>query len=248
MLLGVPIAGAENPVIAGNIGKIAVAIRARRCGDPAISPPIPVLSEAILRIMEGTDMRACIEIQHEGTAKEVLIAPLFIASIYTLYKLHDDAPRAEDIVELWSATREIDVSWRIVEEAIIYASATGRLAAYRGLGEAYPLSQAIVPANTGEIVAPQVSLRREDLGEETFSSLVHLMGIAVLKAAERLRDAEDTSPLERYATIHGAVAYAAWGLIPSKRCIWSPSVDMKFVKTCFGSSPLRDESPASGPL
>lgn len=232
VLLGVPIEGAENPVIVGSVREISIEVEAKRCDEPRAGSPSPMLNEVISSIMTGIGINACVKLHTESTYEEAQIGPQFVASMYAIYRLHGDKPRAEDLVDLWRISREVPPEWRVVEEALIYASASGGIHAYRGVEETYIIGRAPVPAELAGLAEAKAAARREELGEDVYGSMIRLMGITVLRAAEDIREA-GIERIAKYLPIHRGIAYIVWGLAPDMRCIWSPSMNMKFVRLCF---------------
>ncbi len=250
VILGAPIPGSENPFIASPIASLIVDIDFKECSNPALKTldldglegP---LGDFWFKLASNLNLRLCSTLRLlgvEGVGRAPpsgLYAALTSLILYALHRLHGDIAQPLDVVETASLVDlvDVDVSWRLVLEALRYSSLTGKPVAYRGPLEVYVFERAVdVKFDVGARVEGARSVvSRDSLGYNVYGALIHLMGEAVLEASIRIRDGSSLADvIAAFKPIHDGVTLAVYNLKPSgDRCFWSPGTPWSFEELCL---------------
>jgi hypothetical protein len=250
VILGVPIPGSENPLLVSPIASITVDIDIWECRNPSANiVGLKDLESALVdfwfKLTRGLGLKLCSTLSLynvEGVMRPPLgglYASLTSLTLYAVHRFHGDLAQALDIVETASLIDlvDVDVSWRLVLEALRYSTLRGKPLAYRGPLEAYVFENT-EPArvNVGAHVEGVKSvLSRDSLGYNVYGALIHLMGEAVLEASARIRDGlKFKDVITIFKPIHDGVTLTVYNLKPSSdNCLWSPGTPWAFDEVCL---------------
>lgn len=234
--LGIPLPDSENPFIAVPTAKIIVEVKLaggscpRREGDP--------LREFSYNLARGLEIDKCPTATvktPEGAPRGGVYAAASAAIVYATAKWFGEKLDSLEIVDLarladpFAAER----GWAPVLDSLRYSALEGAPAVYRNEEE-----YSTLPGNPWEAVfkdsaAPKARIARDSIGSDPYNALVHLMGVTVLEAAIRAKEAGDTlTAVATLKAIHEGVALTAWGLEPRGTCIWSPGLPGEFELAC----------------
>ncbi|MEN2999617.1 MAG: hypothetical protein ABDH61_03490 [Acidilobaceae archaeon] len=235
VLLGVPVPGSENPVIAAPVGELEAEFSFWSCKEPRLEGR-GELESLWQRASSGLDLRLCARvnpIRQSQQANEYFA--LSAALLYALHKEHGERLSAEELVEIAAQLEDVpDPSWRVVYEALWYSAHRGTPVAYRNLAEAFELGFRIKASLRSGRRLRGSRVTRELVGEELYGAIVHLMGSAVLEVSLRLREGQEPREvIEAFAPLHDGIASMVWGLPPERGCLWSPSTYNSFSLLCL---------------
>ncbi len=250
IILGSPIPGSENPFLVSPIAYVIVNLDFRECVNPSLEvsgfKDLEGMLEAFWsKLNKGLSLNLCSKLNlHslDGVGRAPLgglYASLTSLMLYALHKLHGDIAQVLDVIETTSLIDlvNVDVSWKVVLEALRYSALTGKPVAYRGPLEAYVFEEVEwVKATIGSRVEGVKSMvSRENLGFNVYGALVHLMGEAVLEASLRIKEGSSLRDiLNVFKLIHDGVTLAVYNLKPTgEKCLWSPSIPWSFDEVCL---------------
>lgn len=236
VLLGLPVPGSENPVIAAPVGELEAEFSFWSCGEPKLEGREEEELGSLWRgVTSGLGLELCARVdvlRRSQQGNEYF--PLSTGLLYALHREHGERLDAEELVEMASQLEELrEASWRVVYEALWYSAYKGAPVAYRNLSEAFELDFRLEASLRGEKRAGESRVAREVIGEELYGAIVHLVGSAVLEASLRLREGQEAAEvLKAFAPLHEGAVAMVWGLPPTEGCLWSPGTYNSFSLLC----------------
>jgi len=249
---GIPVPDAENPLLAAPEARLVLDVRVTERGSPGAieAAGIPGGVEGVLEgfwsnlqegLGEGLEARVSVEAVVGRPGPGGLYAAVTVALLHVIARLHGDTLSSDEIVELARLADPFDYGdlpgWAGVLDALRYSAATGRLVAWRNDEEHGDIAEAGVGGLQYESeVRVSRRVRREELGGDVYSAIVHLGGIATLSAGVKIRDGGD--PIEvawTYKPVDEAIALLLWGAPPpGDDCIYSPGLPGVLEVHCRG--------------
>jgi hypothetical protein len=242
-LLGVPIPGSENPYLAAPVSEIVSEFSlSEGCSVSGLEGwARSALASFLSNLSRGLELEGCISSRLEGTPPPYQLgvyASLTAAAVYAVARMHGEKLSTLEIIEVarLADPEGIDHSLRVALEALRYASLEGRVSVYRNEEEHSTLPQPSPRVEFGGSAEAEARISRESVGTDVYGAVIHLMGVAVLEAAVRLREGAGLlESLRALKPVHDAVAAGVWGLAPpAGDCLWVPDSPGLFRLACLG--------------
>ncbi len=255
---GVPVPDAENPLLAAPQARLVVEVSLERAGPlggleveglpvEVVEPLKAFWSNLQEGLGEAFGARLRVNVVLGRPGPSGLYAAVTVALLHVLARMHSDVLESDEIVELSRLADPFDYSdkpgWAGVMDALRYATARGRVVAWRNDEEHGEIAEGGVGSlsYTGRSVRVSRRVSRDELGGDVYSAVVHLAGIATLAAAVKIRDGED--PIKAawtYKPVDEAMALLLWGAPPpGGDCIYSPGFPGVLEIHCRGEGSRR---------
>lgn len=251
IVMGIPIEEVENPylVVPGEQVKFELKYQ-ENCERADLSVeglPQEVVGKARefwAKLMSGLNMNDCSYVRSEGLPQRWPIASAYAALttalLYLTARSHSDVLDELEIVEMGRMSDpwgEGATWWQSSIDAMRYAAASGKAAAYRSEDEVVDLQLSQASLNV-EFRASSVvgkGATRQELGESLFDAAVHMIGQAVVDLSDSLMSGSSLkSELAKRLRVQNATAYLFYGVqTPQGECEWVPGLPGELELVCL---------------
>ncbi|MCE4627752.1 MAG: hypothetical protein F7C34_01190 [Desulfurococcales archaeon] len=202
ILFGLPLEKSENGFIAIETGRFIARVEVEDCPSPRVIVEDALGTEKIVRefvgrLLKELGLNLCV--QASGRAWEGVLtrasvyAGLTSAIFEAVAAHHGEAASTCEIIEYSSMLDDIgEPSWQGVVSALRFNSLKGGATVFRNIDECFqlvPKVRARVSMGKTLDLDPQMH-NEKDLGPDLYGSLIHTVGILVLEASVRIRDAD----------------------------------------------------------
>ena len=202
ILFGLPLEKSENGYIAIETGRFIARVEVEDCPSPRVTVESAfgaeeIVKEFVDRLLRELDLSLCVRASGgawEGTLTRASVyAGLTSAVFEAVAAHHSETANTCEIIEYSSMLDNIgDPSWQGVVSALRFNSLKGGATVFRNIEECFQLLPKIsARVSVGKTLALDQQVHNEkDLGPDLYGSLIHTVGVLVLEASVRIRDAD----------------------------------------------------------